>query len=191
MQLSLQLSFRDMEPSAAVESAIREKAAKLEEFCDRITSARIVVESPHRRHHQGKLYHVRIDLRVPGREIVVSREPSEHHAYEDVYVAIRDAFDGARRQLEDYAREMRGAIKTHDPPLRGRIARLEREQGYGFIETPDGREVYFHRNSLVDADFDQLVAGDEVRFVDEPGEEGPQASTVHLVGEPYTIKKRG
>jgi len=190
MQVPLEISFRNVEPSPAIEAAVREKAAKLEEFYDRITSARVVVETPHRRHRQGKLFHVRIDLRVPGREIVVSREPSEHHAFEDVYVAIRDAFDAAKRQLEDHVREARGHVKVHEAAPEGRIARLDPEKGYGFIATADGREVYFHRNSLVDVDFARLHVGDEVRFAEEAGEQGPQASTVHLGGTPLTTKKR-
>jgi cold shock CspA family protein/ribosome-associated translation inhibitor RaiA len=189
MQVPLQLSFRNMPPSAAIESEIRDRAAKLEEFFDRITSMRVVVEAPHRHHRQGKLFHVRLDVRVPGRELVVSREPPEHHAHEDVYVAIRDAFDAARCQLEDYAREMRGAVKAHAPAPRGRIVRLDPEAGHGFIVTPDGREVYFHRHSVADADFDRLCVGDEVRFAEEPGEQGPQASTVHLAGVPHTTKR--
>jgi len=191
MQVPLTITFRNMPPSPAIEADIHEKAAKLEEFYARITSARVVVETPHRQHRQGKLFHVRIDLRVPGRELVVSREPAAHHAYEDVYVAIRDAFDGAKRQLEDYAREMRGSVKTHEPPRQGRIVRLHAEDGYGFIETPDGREVYFHGNSVVDGDFDRLAVGDDVRFSEEAGERGPQATTVHLAGVPFTKKKRG
>jgi ribosomal subunit interface protein len=189
VQIPLEISFRNVTPSPGLEADIREKAAKLEEFYDRITSARVVVETPHRRHRQGKLFHVRLDLRVPGREIVVSREPAGHHAYEDVYVAIRDAFDAAKRQLEDYVREVRGSVKTHEPLPQGRIAGLHPEEDYGFIATPDGREVYFHRHSVVDADFDRLRVGDEVRFVEEAGEQGPQASTVHRTGTPFTIKK--
>jgi ribosomal subunit interface protein len=187
----MQLTFRNMRPSPAIEAEVREKAAMLEEFCDRVTSVRVVVETPHRQHRQGKLWHVRVDVRVPGRELVVSREPAQHHAYEDVYVAIRDAFDAAKRQLEDYVREMRGTIKTHEPPPEGRIVRLDPERGYGFIATPDAREIYFHRNSVVGAEFDQLRVGDEVRFAEELGEEGPQASSVHLMGTPFTLKKRG
>jgi cold shock CspA family protein/ribosome-associated translation inhibitor RaiA len=187
----VQITFRDMEPSPAIEAAIREKAGKLEELFDRITSARVLVERPHRRHHEGALFHVRVDLRVPGREIVVSREPAAHHAHEDVYVAIRDAFAATKRRLEDYVREMRGQVKAHEAPAHGRIARLDREQGYGFIETADRREVYFHRNSVVDAGFDRLAIGDEVRFAEAAGENGPQASTVHRAGDPYTIKRRG
>jgi ribosomal subunit interface protein len=190
MQVPLSITFRNMASSPAIEADIREKAAKLEAFHGRITSARVVVETPHRQHRQGKLFHVSIDLRVPGRQLVVSREPAAHHAYEDVYVAIRDAFDEVKRQLEDYAREMRGGVKTHEPPPQGRIARLDAESGFGFIETPDGREVYFHANSVVDAPFDRLRIGDEVRFSEEAGEKGPQATTVHLAGVPFTMKRR-
>jgi ribosomal subunit interface protein len=189
MQVPLEITFRNLPPSPAIEADIREKAAKLDAFYDRITSARVVVETPHRQHRQGKLFHVRIDLRVPGRQLVVSREPAAHHAYEDVYVAIRDAFDNAKRQLEDYARETRGTVKTHAPSGHGRVARLPAGDGYGFIETPDGREIYFHRNSVVDGDFDRLNVGDDVRFSEEAGEQGPQASSVHVAGVPFTKKR--
>ena len=191
MQVPLQVSFRNMPPSPAVEADIREKAAKLEEFYDRITSIRVVVETPHRQHRQGKLFHVRIDVRVPGRELVVRREPAEHHAHEDVHVAVRDGFDAAKRQLEDYVRETRGNVKSHDTPAQGRIVRLDAERGHGFIAMADSREIYFHRNCVVDAEFDELRVGDEVRFAEELGEKGPQATTVHLVRTPFTLKKRG
>jgi len=191
MQAPLQVSFRNTPPSPAVEADIREKAAKLEAFSDRITSVRVLVETPHRQHRQGKLFHVRIDVRVPGRELVVRREPAEHRAHEDVHVAVRDAFDAAKRQLEDYVRETRGNVKTHDTPAQGRIVRLDAERGHGFIATTDSREIYFHRNCVVDAEFDRLRVGDEVRFVEKLGEKGPQASTVHVVGTSFTLKKRG
>jgi len=191
MQVPLQVSFRNMPPSPAVEADIREKATKLEEFYDRITSVRVVVETPHRQHRQGKLFHVRIDVRVPGRELVVRREPAEHRAHEDVHAAVRDAFDAAKRRLEDYVRETRRNVKTHDTPAQGRIVRLDPARGHGFIATADAREVYVHRNSVVGTEFDQLCIGDEVRFAEERGEEGPQATTVHLVGTPFTLKKRG
>jgi len=179
MELPLQITFRDVPPSAAVEARIREEAAELEEFYNRIMSCRVVVESPHRHHHQGRLYGVRIDLSVPGRELVIGREPAQHHAHEDLFVAIRDAFDAARRQLEDHARRERGDIKHHQPASEGHVVRLFPEPGYGFIETLEGREIYFHRNSIVDGDFDRLEVGTAVRFAEEAGEKGPQASTVH------------
>ena len=110
MQIPLQITIRDVEHSEALETHIRGKVEKLEEFFKSIISCRVVVEMPHKHHHQGKQFNVRLDIGVPGSEIVVNRD----HA-EDIYVALRDAFDAAKRQLEDYARKIRGDIKTHEP----------------------------------------------------------------------------
>ncbi len=185
MQLPLQVTFRNMDPSDAVEARVREKAAKLERFIDRIVSCRVMIEAPHRRGHKGKLYHVRIDMAVPGGEIVVNKEKPEHHAHEDVYVAVRDAFDAAARQLEDHARRRRGDVKVHEAPLHGKVARLFPAEDYGFIAAADGSEVYFHRNSVVEGSFGDLKEGSEVRFVvaEAEGEKGPQASTVRPIGK--------
>lgn len=110
MQIPLQITIRDVEHSEALETHIREKAKKLDEFFDHIMSCRVVVEVPHKHHQQGKQYNVRIDIGVAGGEIAVNRD----HA-EDAYVALRDAFDAAKRQLEDYARKLRGDVKKHEP----------------------------------------------------------------------------
>lgn len=110
MQVPLQITIRDVDHSEALEARIRGKMEKLEEFFRHITSCRVVVEVPHKHHQHGKQFNVRIDIGVPGSEIVVNRD----HA-EDVYVALRDAFEAAKRQLEDYARRLRGDIKTHEP----------------------------------------------------------------------------
>lgn len=185
MNLPLQIVFRNMGPSAPIEAKVRERAEQLDRYYEHIMSCRVVVELHHRHHHQGSLYHVRIDLKVPEGELVASREPGQHHAHEDVYVAIRDAFDSVRRQLEDYVRRRRGHVKLHELPPHGRIAELYSDSGR--IETPDGRLVYFHKNSLVDADFAKLDIGDEVRFVEETGELGPQASTVHVIGKHHLV----
>lgn len=116
MQLPVQIAFRGMEPSGAIEASVREKVAKLDRFSDHITSCRVMIEAPHRRHRQGKLFHVRLDLTLPGGKLVVSREPEKHHAHEDVYVAVRDAFDAAARQIEDHVRRQRGDVKAHVGP---------------------------------------------------------------------------
>jgi ribosomal subunit interface protein len=105
-----------MDRSESVEAKVRERAAELEKFDARITSCRVVIEAANRRHQQGRLYHVRVDIGVPGGEIVVKRNPAEHHAHEDVYVAVRDAFDAARRQIEDHVRRRRGDTKSHGRP---------------------------------------------------------------------------
>lgn len=115
MQIPLQITYRDMDPSDAVSANIREKAEKIEHFAD-ITSCRVTVEAPHKHHHKGRLFAVKIDITVPGEEIVVTRSPDQHHAHEDIYVAIRDAFNAAKRQLEDYIRRRRGEVKHHEQP---------------------------------------------------------------------------
>lgn len=179
METPVQITFRDVPPSAAVEARIREEAEALGQYDDRIIRCRVVVEMPHRHQHQGRLFDIRIDLTVPGREIVIGRDGPSDHAHEDVYVAIRDAFEAARRQLQEHVRRRRE--RPHEPSgpsSEGRVGRLIRDLGYGFIETEDGREVYFHRNSVVDGSFERLEAGAPVHFAEELGEKGPQATSV-------------
>ena len=98
MKLPLQITFRHMERSDALEADIREKAGKLDQYCDQIMACRVVVDAPHQHHQQGNLYHISVDLTVPGGEIVASRESDQHHAHEDAYVATRDAFDAVQRR---------------------------------------------------------------------------------------------
>jgi ribosome-associated translation inhibitor RaiA len=101
-----------MLPSPAIETNIRGKAAKLDDFYEKIMGCRVLVEAPHRHHRKGKLYHVRIDLTLPGGEIVINREPSRHASHKDLYVAIRDAFSAARRKLQDFIRRRRDVVKN-------------------------------------------------------------------------------
>lgn len=199
MIIPLQISFRNMKPSETVEARVREEVAKLETFYNGIMHCRVVVERPHRHHRSGELYHVRIDMTVPGAELVVKREPSlhaslrqgdaekqqksyeAHAAHKDVFVVIRDAFKEARRQLQDYARRIRGQTKAHVPPPSGRVSRLFPEEGYGFLRTSEGTEIYFHKNSVLHDAFDRLTIGTRVTFNEEMGEKGVQASTVRAV----------
>jgi ribosomal subunit interface protein len=116
MQIPLHIVFRGIEPSEAVEARIREKVGKLDKFNSHIMSCKVAVEADHHHHHQGNLYHIRIDITTPGKEIVVSRGHHDNQAHEDVYVAIRDAFNAAARQLEDYVRIQRGEVKSHNTP---------------------------------------------------------------------------
>ena len=112
MKLPLQIAFHNMPHDAEIESAIWANAEWLETYDDRIMSCRVVVEAPHAHHHKGKLYRLHIDIKVPGRDISVTRDPAEHHSHEDIYVALRDAFDAAKRQLQDHARIERGDVKS-------------------------------------------------------------------------------
>jgi cold shock CspA family protein/ribosome-associated translation inhibitor RaiA len=180
MDQPLQITFRHTPSLPAVEARVRQRAEELDRFFERIVSCRVVVECRHPRQRQGNLFHVRIDLKVPGREIVVGRDPAANHSHEDVYVPIRDAFDAVQRLLEDHARQVRRDVKLHAVPDHGRIVRLLPEKNCGFILAADGNELYFHRNSVTNGGFDKLAVGDEVRFVAQHSEspEGPQASTV-------------
>jgi cold shock CspA family protein len=206
MKIPLKITFRDMRPSKAIEDNIREKAEKLDSLHDGIMGCRVTVEAPHRHHHKGKAYVVRIDMTVPGGELVVNREPkrlvaaravegteleknlaenhapSKHAAHEDVYVAIRDAFNAAARKLQDHARRRRGKVKIHETKPMAQVARIFPIEDYGFLRTADGREIYFHKNSVLPPGFDRLEVGAEVHFTEELGEKGPQASTVRLAG---------
>ena len=179
MIIPLQITFRGIPPSEFVEARIREKANKLERFHSHIISCRIAVEAEHRSHHQGNQYHIRIDITTPRKELVISREHHDKQAYEDVYVAIRDAFAAAIRQLEDYTQIQQGKVKTHDLQNTGTILRLLPEKDHGFITAADGHEIYFHRNSVTGKGFDQLAIGDEIRYIEETDDLGPQASIVY------------
>lgn len=189
MQIPLVISFKGMPSSDAAEARIRREATKLDRFYDRITSCQVTIEEPHRHRNQGRLFAVRIHLTLPhDKDLVVRRAPDQRQAHEDPYVAIRDAFDAARRQLQDRVRIRRGEVKAHEAPPQGRVARLVPDEGYGFIETAEGVEIYFHRNSVVNAAFETLAPGMEVRFAEEMGEKGPQASTVQLA-EPHRARR--
>ncbi|SDY82672.1 ribosome hibernation-promoting factor, HPF/YfiA family [Nitrosomonas sp. Nm58] len=173
MQSPLQITIRDISASDALEAHIRDKVEKLESYFDRLVSCHVVVEMPHKHHQQGKEFNVRINIGVPGSDIVVNRD---HH--EDPYVALRDAFDAAKRQLEDYARRMQLKTKTHVIDHIGQVTRIFYEEGYGFITGQDSVERYFHRDNVIDPSFDRLQEGDEVKFIEEMGAEGPQAKRV-------------
>jgi cold shock CspA family protein len=178
MQLPLQIAVRGTAITADVDAVIRQAAAKLEQFYDRVMACRVLVEVP-QRHRSGTpiMYNVRLDITVPGAEIVVKRQPRD-----DLLTAVQDAFDAAGRRLQDYARRQRGDVKRRDAPAHAVVRRLFPYDGYGFLETPDGREIYFHKNSVLHERFDALEVGSEVRFVEEMGAEGPQATTVTPAG---------
>jgi ribosome-associated translation inhibitor RaiA/cold shock CspA family protein len=173
MQLPLQITFRHMERSAALEAAIRERAEKLNEFYPKIMSCRVVVEEIAAHKHQGKLYGLHLDVKVPGHEFAVTRD-----RHEDVYVALRDAFDAAKRRLEDELRLQRGQVKLHEVALHGHVARIDPEGGFGFIEGADGMQFYFNRDNVVEPAFEQLVPGTAVQFIGALEGDTPQAKRV-------------
>jgi ribosome-associated translation inhibitor RaiA/cold shock CspA family protein len=184
MQTPVELVFDDVESSPAVEQRVRERVRRLERFYDGITSCHVALGTPHRHQRKGRQWSVRIELRVPGTELVVSRQPGDVGAHEDLPVAIRDAFDAMERELKSWRAKVDGEVKTHVPPLQGRIRELDPQRGFGQIATTDGRLVYFHRNSVVEPDFESLQLDDPVEVVVQAKESdlGPQASTVRRIG---------
>lgn len=173
--MELHISGRNLEVPLRIESEIRNAAARLASFYNRIMACRVLVETSHRRRHEGAYYNVRIDLTLPGSKLVVKRQPEP-----DLLSAVQRAFEAVQRQVEDYARLQRGDVKIPSEATRGRVVRIFPYEGYGFLESPDGREIYFHRNSVLKGKFDRLDVGSLVRYVEEPGDNGPQASTVAL-----------
>ncbi len=178
MQEPVRIAFRNMTAPVGLEAEIQRHAADLDKFFGHIISCHVTVEADHRRHRQGNLYRVRIVLVVPQHDVVVRREPSERHEHEDLHLAVRDAFRAARRQLQDYARSLQGAVKEHAPPTIGTIGRMFPD--HAFVVTATGEEIYAHRNAVVGGGFDKLNTGDKVRYVvqETDSEKGPHASTV-------------
>jgi len=195
MTLPPQITTRNIEPVPEdLEPAIVKEIAVLERFFKRIMSCRVMIEKMGNRRF-GAQHHVRIELGVPNEELVVDRVPTLYKNLRDeeaakktkqseikgssreVHRAIHEAFHEMRRRLQDYARRIQG--RTKQDQLSAKVARLFED--YGFLETPDGRDIFFHRNSVLDGRFPVLRVGSKVHFTEESGEKGPQASTVCLV----------
>ena len=203
--IPVQVTFRNLAHDEALEQEIRDQVSWLEQFYAGIVRCHVLVEVPHRHRHDGRHFHVRIDVTVPGGPpIVVSHEPSLHGRSKDVEgeahrkedeiqsvhryatVAIHEAFDIARRRVEDFAREQRGTVKAHEVPAHGEVVELSKADGYGFIQAAEQR-IYFNRASVLDDAFDDMTIGTPVAFVEEKGEQGPQASTVRVLGKHHYV----
>lgn len=191
MEVPPQLTFRNVERTPDIEAFIQRRLDKLEKFCDHIVSARIAVEKPHESASSGSPYRVRIDLTVPPEhEVVVDKSPRDHDLNQDLKTVLRDAFGAAERQVKELDQRQSRQVKSHEEP-RALVVRLFGKEGYGFLKTPQGREIYFHENSVLHDDFDRLEVGTEVRFEETMGEQGPQATTVQIVGKPGSRTERG
>lgn len=186
MRVPLELTFRDMEKTEELETLIREKVARLDRFANNLISCRIAVECPKKSLQNGNPYRVRIDLRVPpNQEIVIRREPGEGDRHDPLQVVLKELFHIAEHKLSQLTARERGDVKVHPAQeTQAYVVRLFREAGYGFIKGSDGFDYYFHRNSVLNGDFDRLEIGTGVRFAAEEGEKGPQASSVQIVDKP-------
>lgn len=184
MDSPVQIDFQGMAPSEPLRGAIARHVAELETFCGRVTGARVVLKAPTPHHRTSSLYEINIHLGLPdGRAVDVGRTPHQDERHADPRFAIADAFRRARRRLQDQARRLRGDVKHHDDQPIGTVRRIDPAARFGFIETADGRDVYFHAHSVLAGGFGRLKPGTRVAFCEEAGEKGPQASTVRRLGK--------
>ena len=187
IRVPLEITFRDVEKTDALEELIREKADKLETVCEDMISCRVAVEKPQEHQRSGSPFRVRIQARVPtGHEVVAERKPGDGDMHDPLPKVVRSAFDAAERQIRELVAKRRGEIKFHpEQQLMAVVVRLFPEKGYGFLKNlEDGREIFFHESSVVRDDFQKLEIGTGVRYIESAGEEGPQASTVQIVDKP-------
>ena len=184
MQTQVEIDFQGMDARPEIQIAIAKHVADFEQRFGRVTAGRVVLKGPVGHHRKGGLYEVNIRLALPdGREVNVDRTAQADERHSDLAFAINDAFKRARRQLQDHVRELQGQVKHHEGSPIGTVARLDPSGEFGFLESSDGHEVYFHRNSVVDDAFSHLAVGTRVTFAEEEGEKGSQASTVKLMGK--------
>lgn len=181
MQVPVQVTFRDVPKSEAIDDLVHELAKKLERVCDHIDSCRVAIERPHKHVNNNGEYRVRLDLTVPpGHEVVVTKEGGDGSPHQDVQAILREAFHVAQRRLQKLTEQQREKVKRHpEQEVHAVISKLNGE--YGFITTTEGREIYFHKNSVVTPGFDGLQIGNGVAFTEEMGDEGPQASSVRVL----------
>lgn len=186
MQVPPEVSYRDVEKTEATEKLIRDKIAKLEQLHPDIISCRVSVEKPQTYQESGSPYRVRILVRTPpGHELVARRGSTNGEMHETLETVVRDAFESMRSQLRSLAGKQKGEEKKHpEQQLNGIVARIFPEQNYGFLRVVDGSTVYFHRNSVLNADFDRLEVGTGIHCETEMGDKGLQATTVRIVDKP-------
>lgn len=184
MQTPVEIDFQGMPGSPEIQTVISKHVDELEERFGRVTACRVVLKNPGGHHQTGGLYEVNIHLALPnGREVNIERTAPADERHADLTFALNDAFKRARRRLQDHARRLQGQVKHHEDQPTGTVVRLDPSGEFGFLESSDGREIYFHRNSVLDDAASHLSVGSRVIFAEEIGEKGPQASTVKLLGK--------
>jgi cold shock CspA family protein len=184
MQVPMEVAFKGVQKSEALEQLIESRAARLDKVCPNIISCRITLEKAQ---ETNAIYSVRIIVRTPPEhEIVARRESPERGVHEDaLQILVRETFDAVEKQLKQFAQKRRREVKAHpEQQPTAVVVRLFREEGYGFLMSLDGREIYFHKNSVTNSGFDRLEIGTGVRFEEAEGDEGPQASTVQIEDKP-------
>jgi cold shock CspA family protein len=188
MDTPVDLTFRNTTPRPEIEALVRQEAANLERYGRRLVSCRVAIEEPQRHQRAGNRYRVRLEVGAGlARPIVVTREPGETDMHRELRTIVLDVFRAAPRQMQAARQRVRGDQRAPVEP-RGLVERLvptrDPDAAYGFLRALDGRAIYFHRHSVLHDGFDRLTVGTEVRFEEEDGDDGPQASTVAIVSKP-------
>lgn len=183
MEVPLQITYRDLDPTPGMEAAIHDKVDHLQRYHPRIQRCHVVVDAPHNSPHHAQHYRVMFNITIPGKELAAAKENHDKPEHRDFYIALRDSYEAARRQLEAERAKAKGNTKVHEVPPHGRVSQLFPAQEHGFIFMPDGQEVYFHKNAVVEGKWEDIEVGDEVRVVVQEGIEGLQASTVKPIGK--------
>lgn len=190
MQEPLEVSFTHIDKTPELDALIEEKVQRLEKFCDNLISCHVSVSEPHAHQDSGSGYRVRIEARIPPNQQIVAHEHSSHGDIRDtVETIIRRAFDATERQLKEHVERLRegnrDTLDEEDAP--GIVTIIDKEKRFGIIKTITGRDIYFADKAVLHDDFDRIEVGTSVRYEDQPGDEGPRATTVEIIekkGEP-------
>jgi cold shock CspA family protein len=186
MQKPLELSFRGVKHTQELDKLIRSEVAKLERVCSYIIGCKVAVEKVQQSQHKGNPFRVRVDVTVPhGHEIVARNKYSKGQVDRPLTTVIHETFDNERDQLKELVQRQHHNVKEHTKQkTNGIVVKVFEQEGYGFIRSMRGEEVYFHKNSVLHNNFKRITVGTGVRYTEEMGHKGPQASTVKIVNKP-------
>ena len=183
MQEPLEISFRDVEKTEDLERLIEDRVEHLEKFCDYIVSVHVAVERPNKHPDEGSGFRVRLVARIPpGHECVADEHASHGSVQDELPMIIRRAFQALERQVKEIVERQREANREQpgEEPI-GVVTVIDKTKRFGIVKTPAGRDVFFNDRAVLQNDFDRIEVGTTVRYVDQPDENGPRASTIAIV----------
>jgi ribosomal subunit interface protein len=184
VRVSPEISYVNVEKTEYIDALVHRQIDKLHRFADDIMSCKVAIEQPNQHQRSGNPYRVRVELTLPpGKHLVVSKGLGDHEMHDELGTVVRSAFDAMERRLRAIDERRKGEVKQHEEPI-AFVSALHPEDGYAFVRTPEGRELYLHENSLLDGDFSRIGVGTGVWFAEEMGQEGPQISSARIVSQP-------
>ena len=185
MQIPLDIDYRNVNKTEALEDRIRERVAKLDRLSDKLSSCHVSVEKLHQHQDSGRRFRVRLVLHhPPGQEVVVDRNSSGGDVHQEAHQVVDEVFDTAERKLKRLLDKLHGDVKSHPQQEPSAvIVEIDHEKGEGRLRTLEGRELFFNDETSVD-EFRHLDVGDGVSFIEGHTEEGPYANSVRLEYKP-------